>query len=270
MIIMEKIPVLIFTGNAPRHRYVVTKLGETFRVAGVVTEKKKPLFQDPNSGANAVVEAHDKNRAEAESAYFGAYKDYGIAKEDILEVPWGGANDQQVYEWVTARKPKYILLFGSSIIKDPLLTAFENRIINMHLGLSPYYRGAGTNFWPLVNGEPECVGVTVHLAILKVDAGAVLGQVRPEMKKSDTVYDINCKTVMAGAELLRRCLILYDQGRIAPEAQDRSVPGKLCRSKDLTPESILRMQERFKSGMIAEFLAHKEERLKKFPILERP
>ena len=45
--------------------------------------------------------------------------------------------------------PDVVLVFGTGLLKAPLIGAFPGRIINIHLGLSPYYRGAGTNFWPL-------------------------------------------------------------------------------------------------------------------------
>ena len=33
-------------------------------------------------------------------------------------------------------------------------------MINVHLGLSPYYKGSATNFWPFVNNELQFLGVT--------------------------------------------------------------------------------------------------------------
>ena len=39
------------------------------------------------------------------------------------------------------------MVYGTTIIKGDLIRIFEKRIINLHLGLSPYYRGAGTNFF---------------------------------------------------------------------------------------------------------------------------
>ena len=54
-----------------------------------------------------------------------------------------------------AESTDVVLVFGTGILREALLSAFPGRLINIHLGLSPYYRGAGTNFWPLVNGEPE-------------------------------------------------------------------------------------------------------------------
>ena len=110
--------------------------------------------------------------------------------------------------WKDKKKgAEYIILFGSSIIKPPLLEFFNKKIINIHLGLSPYYRGSGTNFWPLVNNEPECVGATIHLAVLKVDAGSILAQARPEsLSELDNSHDIGCKAIISGTKKMRECI----------------------------------------------------------------
>ena len=58
--------------------------------------------------------------------------------------------------------PDVVLVCGTGILREELINLFPGHIINIHLGLSPYYRGAGTNFWPLVNREPEYLGATIH------------------------------------------------------------------------------------------------------------
>jgi hypothetical protein len=47
--------------------------------------------------------------------------------------------------------PDLIISYGCSIIKRPLIEYFDKKFINIHLGLSPYYKEGGTNFWPFVN-----------------------------------------------------------------------------------------------------------------------
>ena len=40
-----------------------------------------------------------------------------------------------------------------------------------------------------LKGEPECVGATIHRVVAKVDAGAILTQVRPEPHISDNAHE---------------------------------------------------------------------------------
>lgn len=257
--------ILIITSTSLRHHYLANSLAENFNLVGVVSEEKKPILKNENP--DKTIREYFLERGEKEALFFEKQTEFKIEKDKILSGPYGLANEKTTFDWVVSKNPEYLVLFGCSIIRDPLLTHFKNRIINMHLGLSPYYRGAGTNFWPLVFREPECVGVTVHLATAGVDAGPILGQARPGCKNSDTSHDLGNKTIVAGKELLSRALIDYKQNKVLPQPQDLNI-GRVFKNSDLTAEAILKMRENFQTGMIEEYLAQKEERCKKFPIIE--
>ena len=46
----------------------------------------------------------------------------------------------------------------------------------MHGGLSPWYKGGATHFWPTYLIEPEFTGITVHETTKDLDAGAIIHQ----------------------------------------------------------------------------------------------
>src|SRR5207302_1640208 len=60
----------------------------------------------------------------------------------LLQSPRGGVNRLEVIDWIRQRRPDIVVLFGASIISPSLLDLFPGRIVNVHLGLSPYYRGS--------------------------------------------------------------------------------------------------------------------------------
>jgi len=77
-------------------------------------------------------------------------------------------------------------LFSSKIIKKlPKVT------INIHLGLSPWYRGSATLFWPSYNLEPWKTGVTFHRIDNNIDSGPILHQSVPKLKKNIGVIDLS-------------------------------------------------------------------------------
>ena len=56
------------------------------------------------------------------------------------------------------------VVFGASYIKGPLVEFLvTHRAINIHMGVSPYYRGTSCNFWAVFDGNPDLVGATIHL-----------------------------------------------------------------------------------------------------------
>jgi methionyl-tRNA formyltransferase len=171
-------------------------------------------------------------------------------------------------DWICQQAPDAIMLYGCGIIRRPLLEVFGDRTINLHLGLSPYYRGSATNFWPLVNREPECVGATIHLATARVDAGAVLTQVRPLIEPQDGPHDIGAKTILAAANLLPEILALYLRQRIRPQRQDLSC-GREYKTKDFTAAAVQRMRSHFETGMVEEFLDDRDRRCQRYPIVQQ-
>ncbi|MBN1898226.1 MAG: hypothetical protein JW827_05585, partial [Spirochaetes bacterium] len=230
-------------------------------------ESKRALPHSAEENQEDILKKHFNGREEKERFYFKEDNEFHITKDRVLYVPYGESNSQDTFQYVQGLHPHLIILYGCSIIKPPLLEYYDNRIINMHLGLSPFYRGAGTNFWPLVNGEPECVGATIHLAILRVDAGAMLGQVRPPMTAKDDNHDIGCKTIIAGTEMMIKCIPLYHDKKIDPLPQKSG--GKLYKNKDFNAEAVQKMWNNLQEGMIRKYLAEKEKRDKKYPIVER-
>ena len=172
--------IVLLTGNQLRHRYVASRIAANLQLVGVLQEGKAKLVAKPEELSDddrTVIDQHFSQRGDAERKLLG--EAIPLPEVPVRKVEHGGSNTPEVFDWVQSLKPDYIVLYGTSIIKAPLLSAYDGRMINIHLGLSPYYRGTGTNFWPLVDRCPECVGATIHLAVLSVDAGAILRQVRP-------------------------------------------------------------------------------------------
>jgi folate-dependent phosphoribosylglycinamide formyltransferase PurN len=257
--------VVIITGNQLRHNYFVNRLGEHFDLRGVVSESVYQPVVEGEPRDKSDLERHFREREQAESRYFASDSAMNVDPAQLLRIPKGEANSDVVFDWITSQSPQMLVLYGSSIIRERMLTVFDRRVINMHLGLSPYYRGSGTNFWPLVNGEPELVGVTIHLATLDVDAGAILKQVRPEIAREDRNHDIGCKAIMAGTQAMIEAITGYATNSITPQPQPQG--GKLYRRKDFNVQAVRKMWRNFDEGMIEAYLSN-PERAQRFPIIE--
>ena len=77
-----------------------------------------------------------------------------------------------------------------AVVRDPLLTAFEGRIINIHPSLLPKYGGDG--MWGgnvheavIAAGESES-GITIHQVTKQVDAGPIVAQFTCPVLPGDT------------------------------------------------------------------------------------
>jgi folate-dependent phosphoribosylglycinamide formyltransferase PurN len=252
---------IAIVGDHLRHRWYAGRVAADAGVEllGIVSERQRAAPAGASAEDDVLIADHFAERRAAEERFFGDAPRFEEVGVPVLEVGTGQASSPVVVEFVRGLDADTLLLYGCGIVREPVLDRFE-RAINMHLGLSPYYRGHATNFWPLVNGEPECVGTTVHLATLDVDAGAILRQARPDMSAEDGNHDIGCKAIVAGVDALL--------GSLDAEPVPQQSGGRVYTHRDFGADAVRELRRRFAEGMIPCYLAEKAHRDARFPIVE--
>jgi folate-dependent phosphoribosylglycinamide formyltransferase PurN len=261
------IPIVALVGDFLRHRWYASQFASDprFDLRAVVSERQPAANAGETEQESRLIADHFAQRDAAEAEFFGGAPTWGDLAE-TQHVARGATNEEPTAAWVQSFEPAYLVLYGSSIIREPLLAEFGDRTVNVHLGLSPYYKGHATNFWPLVNGEPECVGATIHLATLSVDAGPILRQVRPQPAAGDGSHDLGCKTIAAASAAHCDAVAEYAAGTLEPTPQGAG--GRLYKRADFTAAAVETMRRRFAEGMIAAYLLDKPARDARFPIVE--
>ena len=139
--------------------------------------------------------------------------------------------------WAARQDFDVLCLFGTAILSRHWLEAFPGKIINLHLGLSPFYRGSATLFWPFVNRELEYLGTTIHLATSKVDAGEILARIYSDLRVGEAYYDITSRLIRDSIDRFPQVVIDYLEGRIRPTRQE-DFEGKIYRKNDFTQVAL--------------------------------
>lgn len=67
-----------------------------------------------------------------------------------------------------------VILSGTRILIPEIIACFKGRVINIHAGITPKYRGVHGGYWSLVNNEPEIFGATIHFVDSGIDTGSVI------------------------------------------------------------------------------------------------
>lgn len=235
----------VLTSTAPRHLYFLQVLSGAFDIAAGLTQPKRAYYaaQRENSAA---VRAHFAALAEADHAEFSPRLNGDAAKmREVADI-----NNPALVEEIAATGAEVVFLFGTEILAPCWLDAFPDRIINLHLGLSPYYRGSATLFWPCANGEPECVGATIHLAVQKVDAGALLARIKVDPEIGDSYYSLTNRMIRRAIDAFPQIASDYLAGRITPEAQAGAAV-RAYRKADFDDEALARMLAFFGPGLSA-------------------
>lgn len=259
--------ILWIGGNHLRHLYFINQVQKAFNVCGALIEVREPMIPPPppevseHDRDNYI--RHFKSRDQTERKYFGSQS---IPQCPRLEITASTLNSPGSSEFVKALQSDVAIIFGSGLIKEPLASMLPQHTLNLHLGLSPRYRGAATLFWPFYFLEPTYAGSTFHYIVTEPDAGEIVHQVVPELEWGDTIHSVACKTVMASAAQCIQLLKLFEQQGPWRSYKQRGT-GKNFMNNDFRPEHLRVIYDLFNDSLVNLYLEGKLQ--SKIPTLLR-
>ena len=237
-----RLKVLILTSDQPRHLYFIKKISCHFYDYKVICESKKNYYDTDRNNSDKI-ESHFKNLKSNEEKWFP-----DLSKNNFDFTHVDDINEQKNILWASKEKFDVVCLFGTVILKKQWLITFPNKIVNLHLGLSPYYKGSATLFWPFANDELEFLGATIHLAIEKVDAGKILYRKRADFLKGDNYYDITFRLIKKTIDHFPIIISQFINGELYLVNQE-SLIRKIYKRSDFTEEELSNALKVIGSGL---------------------
>jgi folate-dependent phosphoribosylglycinamide formyltransferase PurN len=269
--------IVILTRGALRHSFIRKSFGlsdgievlRTYCETGVEHISGSDLLEEARKNNETVRINHLERRARSEHDYFAPFVNLTPDHSNPVDIPGGSINDKKYYKEIVDLDPDLLVAYGCSLIKDPLLSEYEGRFLNVHLGLSPYYRGTGTNFWPLVNGEPEYVGATFMHIDQGVDTGEIIHQLRARVHPDDGPHDIGNRLISDVGQVYPELVRSFDDLH-SVEQPSEPEEEHYYRSDDYNPEATAQLYDNFEDGMIEEYLNEEDNRTSDAPIVKHP
>ncbi len=99
------------------------------------------------------------------------------------------------------------------VLKEPLLSAFAGRIINIHPSLLPSFPGLEAWKQALAHGV-KVTGCTVHFVDAGVDSGPIIGQQTVPVLDDDTPETLHQRIQVAEHALYPRCVATIARGDV--------------------------------------------------------
>jgi folate-dependent phosphoribosylglycinamide formyltransferase PurN len=241
--------VVMLVGDHLRHTYLLSRVAAGADVVGVVREAREGAVPGPPAELPADLtqlwRRHFDGRLVAEERWLAA----DAPDLPILAVTSDELNGATVHAFLRDRAADVVLSYGINLLSDQTLAVAGTRAWNIHGGLSPWYKGATTHFWPSYMLEPQMTGVTVHELTMNIDGGPIVHQSLAPLVRGDGIHDIACRAIVAIGDDLPRILAGMDAGQqVVPTAQ--RTHGRLWRSSDWRPEHLRLIYETYDDRIV--------------------
>lgn len=216
--------ITLFTSNQSRHNYFINLLSSVCEDLFVIQECNT-IFPGVVPGyykASLTLKNYFEFVNKSQNKYFG--NSYIINKKKnirLLTILAGDLNKCSLNYLSDFLDSDIYIVFGSSYIKGELIEYLvDKKTINIHAGLSPYYRGTDCNFWALYDDNSHLVGCTIHLLSKGLDSGPILYHAMSTITPNP--FDYTMSTIKSAfhsiAERIKNRLIF----EITPIPQDKN------------------------------------------------
>ena len=227
----RNLSAVLLTGTSVRHNYFINTMNKYFDI------KKSYKF------AKHQKYLPEENDSQKLHKYYNRLHEERIFKQDSSDelVNIGQVGEYSISELLSTEiiklRPEIILVFGAPILPENLIANFKERIYNIHLGYSPYYRGSGTLFWAWKNRDIYAFATTLHLIDKGIDTGDILRWITAPTIK-DGYYSASNKLIKNTIDVFAETVILHSQGGLSPVKQNLSHSYNYKRSDFLLLPSV--------------------------------
>lgn len=132
-----------------------------------------------------------------------AYQLDGSKIPDSIIESVTSVNSKKCIQLILATQPDLILVNGTRIISKKVLECTNARFVNIHVGITPKYRGVHGGYWALTSQDDKNFGVTVHFVDPGIDTGDIIAQQTTTITTKDNFVTYPLVQLGEGITLLK-------------------------------------------------------------------
>ena len=232
--------ITLFTLNKNRHNYLINLLSEISDELYVIQECDTifPGIVPGHYQVSPIMKKYFENVNNAQSNLFGnSYVNNKKKNIKILPMILGDLNQCPLNLLSDFLKSDVYVVFGSSYIKGELVDFLvKQKAINIHAGVSPYYRGTDCNFWALYDANPHLVGTTIHLLSKGLDNGPILYHAISNFREDPFIFTMS--TIKSAFHSIADRINDGSILKIKPVIQDKSKELRYSKKNEFNEEII--------------------------------
>lgn len=259
--------IVLLTGTGPQHLCVARDLAATGLLTavvhdlGVVRSRKNRMlsagkrFGVPRLAQRLALRAALRASGEAARRTQEIVRLLGHPRipEDLPQHQVRGVNTPATRALLGTLDIDILCVYGTNVVHDETLALAGDIALNLHTGISPYYRGSDCAFWPLHDAQPHMLGATVHQCTSAIDGGAIFGTRRASVEAGDGVGAVFARCVLAGAAMYAQVLRDVVAGESSPVPQDPAM-GREFRAAMRGWRAERQVQRLLRDGLIRDYV----------------
>jgi methionyl-tRNA formyltransferase len=234
--------IVLWCGGAANQKALAAKIHKQFGLNGIVVDQKSaaPGKAEKKSLAKILnfLRFYKINQAWRKMLEF--FNSKYPSWPDVPVLKLAAINSAEALEFTNKIEPDLVIVSGTGLIKEPLLsTPTKIGIINLHTGLSPYVKGGPncTN-WCIANGQWSLVGNTIMWINAGIDTGNIITTETIDIRKCRSLVEAHIKVMEHAHDLYLRAIhYLLNAGAPWQSVPQASIAkGNLFLTKMWTPD----------------------------------
>lgn len=191
--------IVLWIGKDANQKALADKIHQKFPVAGVVVESKK--IKRKITAWYLISKTFEKLFLPAIGrAWFGMlgyYEKKFPVYPPVPSLEVENINSDEAYEFTKKLQPDLIIVSGTRLIRDKLLSISPSiGIMNLHTGISPYIKGGPncTN-WCIATGQYHLIGNTIMWIDKGIDTGNLMATEFTSFTGKESLLDVHIKVM---------------------------------------------------------------------------
>ena len=251
--------LVLFSGDHPRHLFINRELVKYFDEVLVIIMRRERIIPSPPAGLSnhdiELFKVHFANRHKVELEVYGDLcVEQAYGGNNIVIVEPNELNKERLALKIKEFNADFCFIFGVDLILEPVIDELPKDKINLHLGLSPWYKGGATLYWPFYHLQPQFCGVTFHQITQQADAGEIIHQCVPVLESGDGIHDVGAKCVLQARSALHK-MISYWISEREFEGQIQKTSGRNWRGIDFHASQLRIIYDLFNDRIVDHYLS---------------
>jgi methionyl-tRNA formyltransferase len=192
--------VAILTTDTPHHRYFVNRLTAHCDIVDIMLVE-----------GGLVPDVPLPAQEEIEREVFGTLGEQWMTGLKARMTHYVDINGEWNSPQLTLKDVDLGIVFGTGKLEPHVFNAPRLGCINVHRGMSQWYRGLDCDLWPIYEGQFERVGVTIHQVDERLDTGKIVAQWYIKLTRGMVLGSLRAAGTIEAVKLVQD--LLTNQGR---------------------------------------------------------